>query len=146
MTTPNNPPNQVSSSERYVFVPPTITRQAPERTLEKWKAWRNWSSRWTWIYVLVGSLSSISSTLVAANTKTPFLPPWVGVTIACGAAVLTFVVNALSAQSKGAAFETAGRELEKAIAAYESDPTISEKFLGDAEQKGIDILNRLKPQ
>jgi glucan phosphoethanolaminetransferase (alkaline phosphatase superfamily) len=125
---------------------PGLPRQAPARTIEKWNAWKFWSSYWTWTYVLVGSLSSIVSVLVAANTKTPFLPTYVGVAVACSAAVLTFVVNALSAQSKAAAFETAGRELEKAIAAYESDPALAEKTLGDAEQRGIDILNRLKPQ
>jgi len=139
-----------------IIIPPTIPatfsgtppppRRVPARTLEKWEAWRYWSSYWTWIYVSVGSLSSILSTLVAANTKKPFLPDYVGVGIACSAAVLTFVISALSAQSKAAAFETAGRELEKAVAAYETDLSVTEKSLGDAEQKGIDILNRLKPQ
>ncbi len=126
--------------------PPVPTRTAPQRTLEKWKAWKFWSNYWSVLYISVGSLSSIVATLVAANTKTPFLPSSVGIGIACLAAVLTFVVNALSAHSKSAAFETAGRELEKAIAAYESNPAILPESLGDAEQRGIDILNRLKPQ
>jgi hypothetical protein len=100
-------------------VPPAaIPRAVPQTTVEKWNAWRFWSSYWSWAYILTGSLLSLVSTVVAANTKTQFLGGRASITIACAAAVLTFVVNALGAQSKAAAFETAGRELEKVIAGH----------------------------
>ena len=64
--------------------------------------------------------------------------------LATSAAVLTFLVNSLSAQAKGAVFETAARELEKAVAAYETNDAVTVADLGEAEKRGIDILNRLK--
>ena len=82
--------------------------------------------------------------LVAANTKVHFFTePWDWI-VAAVAALLTFVVNTLSAQAEGAAFESAARELEKAIAGYETDPTVTETDLGKSVQKGIDILNQVK--
>jgi hypothetical protein len=72
------------------------------------------------------------------------LAPGIGI-VAGVAAVLTFLVATLGAQAKGAAFETAARELEKVIAGYETDPSVTEIELGRAEQRGIDILNRVKP-
>jgi hypothetical protein len=121
-------------------------RTAPQRTLTKWKAWRMWASYWNWTYIIMGALLSTVTTVVAANTKKNFLGDKWSLVIACSAAVLSFVVNALGAQSKSAAFETAGRELEKAIATFELDSTIPPKALADAENRGVDILNRLKPQ
>jgi hypothetical protein len=51
----------------------------------------------------------------------------------------------LGAQAKGAAFELAARELEKQIAAYRTDASIPDAELGKAEQRGIDFLNKVKP-
>jgi hypothetical protein len=72
-------------------VPPAaIPRAVPQTTVEKWNAWRFWSSYWSWAYILTGSLLSLVSTVVAANTKTQFLGGRASITIACAAAVLTF--------------------------------------------------------
>lgn len=97
------------------------------------------------MHIIVGGLSAGIAALVAANTKGKFIPePWDWI-IAVAAAVLTFMVNGLAAQAKGAAFETAGRELEKAMVDYEMKPTTTEADLADAEKRGVDILNRVKP-
>jgi hypothetical protein len=119
-------------------------RIAPARTLRKWKVWRCWSSTWNWTYIIVGGSSIVLASVVAANTKAHFLDAPCDVIVAAGAAVFTFLVNALGAQAKGSAFETAARELEKAIAGYETNSAVTEVQLGEAEQRGIDILNRLK--
>jgi hypothetical protein len=121
-------------------------RVAPERTLKKWDAWRNWSTFWNWTNILVGGSAAGLAALVAANTKAHFFgEPWDWI-VAAITAVLSFLVSTLAAQAKGAAFETAARELEKAITGYEMDATASVVELGKAEQRGVDILNRLKSQ
>lgn len=122
-----------------------MTRTAPDRSIEKWRVWRRWSSRWNWIYIITGGGSSALATLVAANTKAGFFgEPWNWI-IASIAAFLSFLVTGLAAQAKSSSFETAARELEKAITSFETDPTVTEVDLGVAEKRGIDILNRLKP-
>jgi hypothetical protein len=119
-------------------------RIAPARTLQKWKVWKCWSSTWNGTYIAVGGASTALATIVAANTKAHFFDPPYDVILAAGAAMFTFLVNALGAQAKGSAFETAARELEKAITGYETNAAVTEVQLGEAEQRGIDILNRLK--
>ena len=66
--------------------------------------------------------------------------------LAVGSAVLSFLVDALGARSKGCSLRTAARELEKAIVGYETDESLTESELGKAEQRGIEILNRMKSQ
>jgi hypothetical protein len=121
-------------------------RQVPQHTIEKWNAWRKWSARWNFLFYSVGSIQVALSVLVAVNTKQekPIFPdPWNWV-LAVAAAVFAFLVAALGAQAKGAAFETAGREIEKAVAAYETNPQVTDQDLGNAVLRGIDILNKLK--
>jgi hypothetical protein len=121
-------------------------RKAPERTIQKWQAWRKWHSFWNWTFLSVGGIQAGLAVLVAVNSKDKpvFGQPWNWI-IAVAAALFAFLVTGLGAQAKAAAFETAGRELEKCIAAYEMGDAVDETELGKAEQRGIDILNRMKP-
>ena len=120
-------------------------RPVPERTLKKYKAWRQWQAIWSIAFLVVGGVQAAVTVLVAANSKREaFLSPRWGLGLAIAAAVLAFLVAALGAQAKAAGFETASRELEKSITAFETDESVSEADLGKAEQRGIDILNRLK--
>ncbi len=120
------------------------TRDTPERVAKLYRAWRKWSYRWNSTYIVVGVAATSVATLVAANTTKQFLTPTWSVIIAVGSAVLSFLVNTLGAQLKGAAFETAARELEKAMVGYETDQSVSVVELGKAAQRGIDILNSAK--
>lgn len=121
-------------------------RIAPARTIKKWRAWRKWEAIWQSIFLLVGVVQAALAVLVAANVKekTFLRPPW-DLGIAITAAVLAFLIAALGAQAKAAGFEIASRELEKSITAFETDDSVTEAELGKAEQRGIDLLNKLKP-
>jgi hypothetical protein len=121
-------------NEPTVPIPPDIT--------DKMTAWRKWSSRWNWMHYGLGFLSAMLSAIVAANTKHAFLPTEYAVGAAAVAAGFTFLITALSASAKGAAFETAAREIEKAISHFRGGK--EKTILYDAEVRGIDILNRLK--
>jgi hypothetical protein len=103
-----------------------------------------WSARWNTAYIIIGGGSSALATIVAANTKAHFFLYPYDIILAVCAALLTFLINAQAAQSKGSAFETAARELKKAIAGYETDVAITVADLGKAQQRGINLLNRLK--
>lgn len=121
---------------------PISDDQVPQDILEKMLAWRKWRSFWNWVHFGLGSIGVALSTVVAANTNKAFLCPGWSVTIAVAAAVFAFLINALSAAAKAASFETASREIEKAIALFKGG--CEEKTLYEAEARGIDILNKIK--
>jgi hypothetical protein len=114
----------------------------PFEITEKMIAWRKWRSVWNWAHFGLGFLSAALSVIVATNVKQQFLPVEWAVAAAAVAAGLTFLVTALSASAKGAAFETAAREIEKSIALFRGGA--AKASLYDAEARGIDILNKLK--
>jgi hypothetical protein len=114
----------------------------PGEVTEKMLAWRKWRSFWNSLHFGFGFLSAALSAVVAANTKQAFLPPNWSVGAAAVAAGLTFLITALSASAKGAAFETAAREIEKAIALFRGGAAMTSLY--EAEARGIDILNKLK--
>jgi hypothetical protein len=117
-------------------------RAVPAETTEKMKIWRFWSSVWNWLYIAIGVCSAGIASLVAANAKAHFWgAPWDWI-LATIAAALTFLITTLRAQAKAAGFELAARELEKEIAVYKTDVSITDAELGKAEARGIDILNK----
>jgi len=105
----------------------------------RYKAWRKWESIWGWTNLLIGGSSVGLGALVAANTQTPFLNSTWTIICAVIAPVLTFLLTALKPQAEAAAFKTAARSLEKALAtlAADQDP-------GTAVAAGIDILEGAK--
>jgi len=125
-------------------MPETDARTVPQNISDLHDAWRKWSSIWNTTNLSAGILSTATATIVAANTAHHFLPRGCSTTLAVIAAVLTFVVGTLSAQVKGASFETAGRELEKAMFLYRNDASVTVSDLGKAAARGIDILNSSK--
>jgi hypothetical protein len=50
----------------------------------------------------------------------------------------------MGAGTKGKGFELAGREIELARAKFQLNPEIPESTLGDAVEKGVQILNNVK--
>jgi hypothetical protein len=122
------------------------TRQASARAIEKWDVWRFYARVWGIVFWIVGGAQAALAVLVAVNTKQGIWTGSIAWILAVAAAVLSFLVGAFGAQAKAAAFETAARELEKAIVRYETDDSVTEIDLGKAEQRGIDILNRMKSQ
>lgn len=121
-----------------------MPRTAPQEVVDRWNAWKHWSSVWNWIHYLTGFTSAALAVLIAANTKDPFLPIIPAVLISCFGAGLAFLVTSMGAQTKGKGFELAGRVLEGAIAEYENDDSVPAKSLADAIQKGLDVLNNVK--
>jgi hypothetical protein len=122
----------------------TGSRQHLPDSKEKYRAWRHWESIWSWANILIGGSSALLGGLVAANMKTPpFLPFECAVAASIAAPVLTFLLTTLKPQAKATSFEAASRELEKAISRYEKDPSKDDIFLADAEDRGIDLLNKL---
>ena len=81
--------------------------------------------------------------LVAANTNKPFLPDHWDIIAAVAAPVLTFVLTTLKPQAQTTAFNTASRELEKALHTYQGDPSKDDTFLTEAIGRGVDLLNRI---
>jgi hypothetical protein len=110
---------------------------------KKRRAWRAWRSIWSWGNVLLGGASTALAAVVAANTKAPFLTPENGIIAAVIVPVLTFLLTTLKPQANATAFETASREIEKAIVDYSADPKADDKLLSDAIQRGIDLLNKV---
>jgi hypothetical protein len=108
-----------------------------------YKAWTRLQSVWTCSNLLIGGASVFLGALVAANTKTPFLTAEWSIGIAVAAPILTFVLTTLKPQAEAVAFKAAGRELEKALAAYRGDPSKDDTFLTDAIARGIDLLNKV---
>jgi hypothetical protein len=123
-------------------------RTVPPKIEEKMHAWRYWSSVWNYIHYVVGFSSTALSAVVAANTiatdkNIQLMSSTAAMSLAALAAGLAFVMTTAGAQAKGAAFEAAARELEKAVAAFR-DPTreVSAGFLSQAEERGIDLLKK----
>jgi len=94
------------------------------------------------MFVVMGSVSSAVSTVVAVNSKFEVVckdHAWVLATLA---AVLTFVISALGAQAESKSFETGARLLESALAKYDSRDDYGDKELGDSLADAISTLNR----
>lgn len=60
---------------------------------------------------------------------------------AASSAGLAFLLTTMRAESRGLTFEKASRELDAAIARFPADDSLPQSFLGDAEARGIGILN-----
>jgi|SRR5450432_2568670 hypothetical protein len=118
-----------------------MARVVPDEIIEKQKKWQKWSGRWTWANTLMGVVAPLLSTLIAANARLSFLPP--GTVIGCSMVVagLAFLLTTLNAGLKAKGFAMAARELESAIARYRFDDELPEKYLAQAEVRGIEILN-----
>jgi hypothetical protein len=121
-----------------------MPREIPKEINEKLLAWRHWSSVWSWAHDLTGFTSAALTTVIAANAKAQFMGPILTTVIAALAAGLAFLVTTLGAQTKAKGFELAARALETAIAKFRFNDKLPDTFLGDAEAKGIDILNSIK--
>jgi hypothetical protein len=90
---------------------------------------------------VIGVIAVLLSTLIAANARLSFLPA--GAVIGCSIVVagLAFLLTTLNAGLKAKGFAVAARELESAIARYRFDDEPPEKYLAQAEVRGIEILN-----
>lgn len=119
-----------------------MPRKAPSVYIKKWEGWRLWQEFFAWLHLVIGSLSIICSSLVAANAAKTFLTPAAAIALATGTAVFAFVLAFVNAKQKNECFERAARELEKAIARYEGDASLGLEVLVDAQLRGIDILNQ----
>ena len=105
-------------------------------------SWRGWRTFHKNVYLIIGGLSSAIATFVAANSKQEIISPdhaWIPATIA---AILTFVITALGAQSESKAFETGARLLEAALIKFDSDPDFGDLELGNAATAALSALNR----
>jgi hypothetical protein len=95
---------------------------------------------WKTAHYFSGFLSAGLATAIAINTKSAFLNSTTALVAASLAAGLSFLVTTMAGQERARTLEQAAWELEKAIALYRSDPTISAAELGRAEARGVDIL------
>jgi hypothetical protein len=120
-----------------------LSRDNLKRTENKYEAWKHWRAVWSRSNLLIGGSSTALGALVAANTKSAFLPNEYAITAAVLAPVLTFLLTALRPQANAIAFEAAHRELEKAIFRFNADPSKDDIFLADAVERGIDLLNKI---
>lgn len=80
------------------------TRIAPQRTLDKWEAWKHWSSVWNWTHILTGGAAVGSATIVAVNAKADFLTnywKWVVPALAARHQTITRVPNIRYVESVG---------------------------------------------
>jgi hypothetical protein len=121
-----------------------MAREIPNETVEKWLAWKHWSNHWNTLHYITGFSSAALTVVIAANAKAQFMGPLLTTILAGIAAGLTFLVTAFGAQIKGKGFEVAGRELEVAMAKYRTNPDLPDSFLGEAEARGVEILNNMK--
>jgi hypothetical protein len=118
-----------------------MARVIPEEIVAKKQSWKRWGSMWTWANTTMGVCAALLSTLVAANARSQFLPTYAVIGVAMTAAGLAFLLTVLNADVKAKGFALAARELEAAIARYRFDDTLPERYLADAEVRGIAILN-----
>jgi hypothetical protein len=119
-----------------------MARVIPDEIIEKQKAWKKWSVRWTWANNVMGVAAALLSTLIAANARSSFVPPATIIGCSMVAAGIAVLVTTLNAGLKAKGFALAGRELEAAIARYRFDDELPEKYLAQAEARGIEILNQ----
>jgi hypothetical protein len=118
-----------------------MARVIPDEIVEKQKAWKKWSSRWSWANTTMGVVAALLSTLIAANARSNFLSPETIIGCSMVGAGLAFLITTLNAGLKAKGFALAARELEAAIARYRFDDELPEKYLALAEVRGIEILN-----
>ncbi len=115
-------------------------RPVPEEIQSKLKVWFFLSNIWNNTHNVVGGCSAAMSVVISINAKAQFLSTTNAAIIAAAAAILTFLVTTLHAQTKGKAFTLAERELEAAIAKYRIDDSLPEKYLGEAKARGVEVL------
>ncbi|NBC36554.1 hypothetical protein GTZ99_08290 [Novosphingobium sp. FSY-8] len=134
--------------------PPRRDYEAQARVyLEQWRKARWW---WRWTGIALGVASTLLASVVASNNTfqtlvatRPNSASWLNllsVAVAILVPVLTALMGALKPQAQAAAYETAARELEKALCCFESDPTRDNSLLADAVARGLDTLNRVGSQ
>jgi hypothetical protein len=118
-----------------------MARVIPDEITEKQKAWKRWAVRWKWSNTLMGIAATLTSTLIAANARSNFLSPATIIGCSMVAAGLAFLLTTLHAGLKAKGFALAARELEASIARYRFDDELPEKYLAQAEVRGIEILS-----
>src|SRR5260370_11253493 len=100
------------------------------KTVDQKRAdWRYCKSFHRRLFIILGIASSASATFVAANSKFEILNAKYAWIVAAFAAVLTFVVAGLGAQSQANSFESGERLLGEALALYHSDDEYGDKEL-----------------
>jgi hypothetical protein len=116
-------------------------RVIPDEILDKQKAWKRRASRWSFANTTMGIAVVLLTTLIAANARSNFVSPEIIIACAMSAAGLAFLLTALNSGLKAKGFAVAARELEAAIARYRFDDELPERYLAQAEVRGIEILN-----
>jgi hypothetical protein len=118
-----------------------MARIIPDEIIEKQKAWKRRASRWSWANTTMGVTAMLLSFLIAANARSNFVSPETIIACSMVAAGLAFLLTTVNAGLKAKGFAVAARELEAAIARYRFDDELPEKYLAQAEVRGIEILN-----
>jgi len=118
-----------------------MARVIPEEIVQKYVDWKKSSVRWNWTNTLLGLSAVLLSGLIAANAGPQFLRTYAVIAISLVAGTFGFLVTTLNADLKAKGFALAARELEAAIARYRFDDTLPERYLAEAEVRGITILN-----
>ena len=118
-----------------------MARVIPEEILEKERAWKRRGWLCYWANTTMGLCAALLSTVVAANARSAFLPAYGVVAASLAAAAFAFLVTLLNADVKAKGYALAARELEAAIARYRFDDALPERYLAEAEVRGIGILN-----
>jgi hypothetical protein len=118
-----------------------MVRDIPKEIDDKHRAWEFKAKLWNSVNLLMGISAMLLSTLIAANARSQFLPNYAVIAAAMVVAALAFLLTTLSADLKAKGFALAAREIEGAIARYRFDDTLPERYLADAEVRGIAILN-----
>jgi hypothetical protein len=126
-------------------MPDPVLRAVPKELSTKRRKWQIQSVAFAWFHLLVGGVAVVLGIVIATNTKTKFMDENWALACASSAAFLTFVNTVVKPDARGAAYESAARELEIAIGEFQTDDTLLLKHLGDAQKRGLLILNRLKP-
>ena len=87
----------------------------------------------------------VLGTVIAANVKSQFLSENWALVLAASAAFFSFANTVLKADLRSAAYRAARHVIEKAMVCYRANVALTLKDLGDAEVRGIEILDSLKP-
>lgn len=123
-------------------MPSPKTPEVRKNVQTRWGTWRFWKSVHTWLYIIIGAVSSGIATFVAVNSKYQIVKAdhaWIWALIS---AVLTFVISALGAQAEARTFELGARMLEVALAKYDTDQDFGDKEIGLALAKAVEALNK----
>lgn len=123
-------------------------REVPEYFEEKRKIWIKLAKYWFRISNGLGGVLVVLYLIIASLGGAA---PWpqlryriAAIVLPIVAGVVSFLISTYAAQAKGTAYELAAREIEEAEAVYRTDESLAERFLGEAEVRGVRLLSTFK--